>query len=314
MSLNAHQIEIFLTVANSRSISAAARELYISQPAVSFAIAEMERALGIALFTRGNRGSELTAHGRRIYAELDPVYKRFSIAANRILSKKNAPFGDALSIGAFHEPDVIRFMLASVEKYSEQNPLLAVSTEYFNYGELLDKLLCEELDVAFTFSFEVEGNPDLSSRQVRALKQYFVIPAAYCDIDGSDFLFLRDKPLILEVSSGRETMLNICRAHGFEPDRIKYVNSYLLLANMIAAGEGFTIGGRNLPKLSMLKPQVAFVPVMVFDSNECIHLAAAWRRGDERPAVQKFVTLLETPGLLHAADSMREIPDSKWYR
>ena len=314
MQITLKQIEIFLAVANARSISAAARSLYISQPAVSSTIVEMEQKLGVGLFARSSRGVRLTADGQRFYAELDPIYKRFIIAATGVFNAKDACGTDALNIGAFHYPDTMHFMLAVAGKHRELYPECPVMTGYFNYFEVRNKLLCEELDMVFTFSFEVAGNPDLDCCRLRTLKQYFVVPKAYCDVDGSGFRYLRDKTLFLEVSSWRETMLNICGAHGFEPKNIKYVNSYLLLAQKIAEGEGFTIGGRSLPNLSALSPRIAFVPVIVEDCNEYVHIVAAWRQNDNRPKIRRLIELLKMPEVFDEAASIKETPGSSWYR
>ena len=57
----------FVAVADSESISAAARALYISQPAVSSEIAQLEDKLGTKLFFRTNRGVSLTPEGTLLY-------------------------------------------------------------------------------------------------------------------------------------------------------------------------------------------------------------------------------------------------------
>jgi len=58
------QIEAFLTVAERRSVSAAAAVLYVTQPALTTRIKKLERELGIELFVRTARGMRLTAEGR----------------------------------------------------------------------------------------------------------------------------------------------------------------------------------------------------------------------------------------------------------
>src|SRR5690606_1883109 len=79
MRLNLHLLKVFHTVATEGSFSAAARQLHISQPAVSKAVAELERQLDMALIertgTRTGRGPMLTeagavlnAHARGIFA------------------------------------------------------------------------------------------------------------------------------------------------------------------------------------------------------------------------------------------------------
>jgi biotin operon repressor len=60
-----HQLRMLLAVAQHGSIHEAARSLHISQPALSKAIAELERELGVTLMSRSVRGVSLTAYGWR---------------------------------------------------------------------------------------------------------------------------------------------------------------------------------------------------------------------------------------------------------
>ena len=64
--LRLSDLNIFLVVATERSMSKAAVQLAISQPAVSKAIAEMELTLGVPLLDRGPRGVEPTLFGRAL--------------------------------------------------------------------------------------------------------------------------------------------------------------------------------------------------------------------------------------------------------
>ena len=56
--LNLELYKVFYTVARSGSLTKAAEELFISQPAVSQAIRQLEGQLGMTLFNRGHRGME----------------------------------------------------------------------------------------------------------------------------------------------------------------------------------------------------------------------------------------------------------------
>lgn len=74
----------FVVVADERSITKAAEKLYISQPALTKAIKELENELGGKLFVRKSKGVELTSEGRHIYervlpilSELDNIYSYF---------------------------------------------------------------------------------------------------------------------------------------------------------------------------------------------------------------------------------------------
>ncbi|HET8575456.1 MAG TPA: LysR family transcriptional regulator, partial [Methylomirabilota bacterium] len=65
--MNLHHLRIFYTVAQRRSITAAAGDLLLSQPAVSLQIKALEKELGLALFQRGGSRLSLTQAGEVLY-------------------------------------------------------------------------------------------------------------------------------------------------------------------------------------------------------------------------------------------------------
>ena len=67
MEQNLSQYRIFYEVAKTGNISRAAKELFISQPAISKAIGKLEDSLDTALFTRNSRGVQLTAEGQILF-------------------------------------------------------------------------------------------------------------------------------------------------------------------------------------------------------------------------------------------------------
>jgi len=72
--LNYHHLFYFWTVARTGSIVAASRELYLSQPAISTQIKNLEGVLGTPLFARHGRGLELTEAGRQAYDYADRIF------------------------------------------------------------------------------------------------------------------------------------------------------------------------------------------------------------------------------------------------
>lgn len=67
MEQNLSQYKIFFEVAKAGNISKAAKELFISQPAISKSISKLEGSLGVSLFTRNSRGVQLTDEGKLLY-------------------------------------------------------------------------------------------------------------------------------------------------------------------------------------------------------------------------------------------------------
>jgi DNA-binding transcriptional LysR family regulator len=77
----------FLRVAELGSVRQAAAELHVTEPAVSAAIGEVARALGVALFVKAGRGIELTEAGRT-YA--DYVRSLLGLAAEATAAVRSA--------------------------------------------------------------------------------------------------------------------------------------------------------------------------------------------------------------------------------
>ena len=66
--VNLDLYRVFYTVAKSGSLTRAAEELYISQPAVSRSIKQLETQLGVTLFTRTHRGMKLWRRAERLFS------------------------------------------------------------------------------------------------------------------------------------------------------------------------------------------------------------------------------------------------------
>ncbi len=64
--LNFHELNVFVEAALTENFSVAARRLYLSQPAVSLQISNLERHLGLELFTRNGRSIQLNEAGRML--------------------------------------------------------------------------------------------------------------------------------------------------------------------------------------------------------------------------------------------------------
>ena len=64
---NLNLYKIFLCVAEEKNLTKASSKMYVSQPAISNSIKELEASLGCELFIRKNKGVELTPYGEKLY-------------------------------------------------------------------------------------------------------------------------------------------------------------------------------------------------------------------------------------------------------
>lgn len=70
------QMRYILEVDRCGSMNRAAQDLFVSQSALSTAILEVEKELGITVFRRSNRGVVLTEEGRELVAQIAPIVER----------------------------------------------------------------------------------------------------------------------------------------------------------------------------------------------------------------------------------------------
>ena len=98
MEQNFNLYHIFYTVAKCRNISGAARELYISQPAISKAISKLEQSLGTTLFYRSSRGVSLTEPGEILFAQVENAFQAITQGEEQLQRFQKLGMGH-LSIG-----------------------------------------------------------------------------------------------------------------------------------------------------------------------------------------------------------------------
>ena len=104
--MNINQIRYVLKVAASSSMREAATGLYVSQPALSASIRELEEELGILIFERTNKGISLTDEGREFVTYAKKVVSQYEIMEDRYLSRDSDK--ERFSVSAQHYNFAIR--------------------------------------------------------------------------------------------------------------------------------------------------------------------------------------------------------------
>jgi DNA-binding transcriptional LysR family regulator len=151
-------MRMFIAVVEEGSVTAAARRLHISQPALSQAMAALERGLGLELLVRHRTGVQLTDAGATLLAESRAVLARHDQAL-AALSRRDAP-GDVLRLGIPLElpPDLLPGPLATL---GAAHPETRVQARHASTAAQLDALRRGELDVGLVR--ERPSGPDLDA-------------------------------------------------------------------------------------------------------------------------------------------------------
>ncbi len=119
------RIEVFLSVARSLSFTKAAKELLISQPAVSRHITELESAYGVQLFVRMNNQVSLTNEGAIFMRYAEQIAKSYRELRGEMAAQSGRMCG-ALTIGA--STTIAQYILPSIiSQFKERNPDIELS-------------------------------------------------------------------------------------------------------------------------------------------------------------------------------------------
>ena len=139
------QVEAFLSVAERRSVSAAAEVLYVTQPALTTRIKNLERELGVQLFVRTPRGMRLTAEGRAFRPHAQRALQALAEGRELLRERREGRVGELLvgaapAISTYVLPPVLRRFQAALP-----NVHLVVRTGHSE--EVLEQVLREQVQV-----------------------------------------------------------------------------------------------------------------------------------------------------------------------
>lgn len=143
MTLN--QLKYFCETCRCHSITAAANQLFVTQPAISLAIRELESEFGITLFTRFNNRLTLTEDGALFYKKADYILQyckdmQFELNGSRI-QQNPIHVGIPPVLSSFFFPGLI-------DAYRSKYPDALVSLEEYGSVRACDLVLEDKLDLA----------------------------------------------------------------------------------------------------------------------------------------------------------------------
>ncbi|BAX81709.1 LysR substrate-binding domain-containing protein [Labilibaculum antarcticum] len=138
--------EVFIAVAENLNFSKAAEELFISQPAVTKHIKELESKLATALFERKGNKVYLTKSGKLVYRSLKQIKQQYRDLEYE-LGRLNEAFNGSLRIGA--SSTISQYIIPKViAAFHKRYPKIDLYLLNGNSFEMEQKLLDNEIDLA----------------------------------------------------------------------------------------------------------------------------------------------------------------------
>lgn len=168
---NLEYYKTFYYVAKTESITQAASELAISQPAVSQSMKQLENLLGTKLFTRASKGVQLTAEGELLYQYVAKGCEQIFLGEQRLEQMLNLELGE-IHIGA-SDMTLQFYLLPYLEAFHEKYPHIKVVVSNAPTPETLENLLDNKIDFGVV-STPFESKHGIEVMTVKEIEDVFV--------------------------------------------------------------------------------------------------------------------------------------------
>lgn len=271
LMLSLNQLRMFLEIARTGSVREAAETLVVSQPAVSAALAGLQREIGAPLVARAGRGlvltqagDELAVYGRRIFALIEEGTQRARQASTTV--SRRLRIAAVTTAAEYLAPELLR-------QFREREPTLDVELEVGNHKRVWDRLAHWEVDLVLA------GRPPVGQpfRSIATRKhELVVIASSLRTIDA--YALAQTTWLVREAGSGTRTATDEMLAQlGLDPPKLT-INSNGAIQACVRAGLGISLASRDAVDGELSAGTLQTIPTTLTPLARAWHLVTSTDR------------------------------------
>ena len=244
MKYTLHQLQIFVRLSRTFSVTRTAEELNMSQPAVSIQLKNFQSNFAIPLTEFVHKRIYLTEFGRTVAAKAEEVL-RSTEGVNQCLAAYQGEITGPLRISTVSTGKYIApYLLAP---YIRQHPSVDISLNVSNKTQVLAELTTNEIDLAL-----VSLKPEMRLKEYVLMENEFVLVGSKPPVSAEPWSpdRLGDIPILFREpgSATRQIMERYLQHHGVMVKRSLELTSNEAIKQSIMAGLGYSI----MPKVSIL--------------------------------------------------------------
>lgn len=240
--VNLELYRVFYTVARCGSLTKAAEELYISQPAVSQAIKQLETQLGAPLFNRMHRGMELSAQGGElIFGDVERALQLLAGVEDRLAELRGSATG-MLRIGA--SETIFQYILSpKIVAYHKLYPQVKIELVSDVSPRIIEALKADRCDVGFlNLPLDETGDEIRLTNTIMLLNDVFVAGEEFRALAGKTLTVreLQNYPLLLlgEHTVARAAIDHFSESLGVRLQPAVEVDSWDFMKRLVSDGMG----------------------------------------------------------------------------
>ncbi|ACL19873.1 transcriptional regulator, LysR family [Desulfitobacterium hafniense DCB-2] len=290
--MNYLRLKYFTVIAKHLNFSKAAQELYISQPALSKHIMELEKHFGTALFVRTNRNLILTAAGKVLLSEAEKIFAR-EPEVFHLVKEASAKEAGKLSI-AFVSTSLSFHIPLLVKHYNQDYPMVDVSLQRLPWGKVEHAVINNQADIGFIISFDDHYLPFLDSHVLT--RTYSAIVAAHdhplATQDKVHISQLKNEHFIQVSPSTQPIPYNyiilLCENAGFTPNIATTCPLVETVLMMVQAGLGISVLSRLAPVKGM--DNLKFIDIEGVTPSS---FSVVWKKDSNNPYLERFINRIK---------------------
>ena len=294
------QLGIFFTIAQRLNITETANVMYISQSSLSKTIHRLEKALGLQLFLRNNRGLMLTKEGEYLYSNLRGPYDTM---CNNILNAKSMQEAKTLRIGypsTYDSSEDYDKLKKLIDDFAVRHPEIELVELLYDFSQLKNVLAFGEVDVAFSHDFIEIDSPYISRKNVCRSRMCLAMSAhhplaAFNSTNEFDISALTEEVFystaFVNEEDARENdrIKTLERLNRFKivPKDIRFIANFQSLMHAVRQGKGMCLCG-YFPKMPGHE-DIKFIELGPLEYSP--FLTAAWRTKDMSKHLCEFIQM-----------------------
>ena len=289
--MNLNQLRYFTAVAQKQNFTEAAKQYFVTQPAISHQIADLEEKAGAALIDRSGRRITLTQAGEEFYRYARQILDLSQAMATRLTNVSEGRTGHIrISAVPSSIPELSDCLALFVKRY----PDIQVEVDVGTGMEQLDCMNQNTHDLYFSFHTHVLCQKGLDC--VPTSENRFALLVHKSDaarVDLSDFRTLSNRPLIMEYHATGpflvDKVLKLCAARGRGSENILACSSFLSVSLLVNANLGFAILPLNMAR-SCYSDHIEVFPI---PGDDAVNLnAIGWHTPLQSDAVRNFLRVV----------------------
>ena len=289
---NLNLYKFFCCVAEEKNISKASEKLFVSQPAVSFSIKELEKEVGQKLFVRKSKGVELTLFGKILYDNVKGAIDKFDEVET--LSQRFGKIEQGIvRIGA-SSSNMNQVLLKFLSQFARLYPNIQISMERGTKEQLIAELNNNALDIIFVDN----GDYVCKFNQIKKFEVTYQLIGnkKYKQKFSSENLDIKNFPIEELMLPSKNNNSRITIDSFFAKRGIKLLpkyelDNYILLYEFVKQGFGMAFVNKEYYKNAINSGEVEIIyPKFSICARQIVCLT---NKNSLNPALDKLVEIIE---------------------